>query len=244
MTENFETRLEILPNPDALSHRVADWMVDLAVAKAGNFSVCLSGGSTPRLLYERLAGPGLRETFPWSRTHWFWGDERFVPQDDALSNYRMTREALLSAAPIPAQNVHPIPTTQFSPQAAAADYERELKSFYGAEQLDPARPLFDVTFLGLGTDGHTASLFPGSPVLDERDRWVAPVIGLKPETRITLTYPALESSRYVTFLITGKEKQEVFNQLRHGNQTLPAGRLSPSGKRLFFADAAAAGEVA
>jgi 6-phosphogluconolactonase len=140
-------------------------------------------------------------------------------------------------------NVHPIPTTQVSPQAAASDYERELMMFYGAERLDPARPLFDVTFLGLGTDGHTASLFPGSPILDERDRWVAPVIGLKPETRITLTYPTLESSQHVAFLATGKEKQEVLDQLRQGSTQLPAGRLSPVGERVFFADATAAGEI-
>ena len=114
------------------------------------FAVCLSGGSTPQRLYELLAGPPYRDKFPWSRTHWFWGDERFVPHDDALSNYRMVREALLSRAPIPAINIHPIPTEGISPEKAAAAYERELKSFYGAEHLDPARPLFDVNLLGLG----------------------------------------------------------------------------------------------
>jgi 6-phosphogluconolactonase len=243
MTRTFETKLEILKDPEALAVRVAGWMVDLAATKVGILAVCLSGGSTPRLLYEHLAGSSFRESFPWSRTHWFWGDERFVPQDDVLSNYRMTREALLSAAPIPACTIHPIPTGQPSPEAAASAYERELKSFYGADRLNPARPLFDLTFLGLGPDGHTASLFPGTPVLDERDRWVAPVIGVKSEARVTLTYPALESSRHVAFLITGKEKQEVFNRLRHSDRKMPAGRLSPFGKRWLFADSAAAGEV-
>ena len=148
-------------------------------AKEGVFAVALSGGSTPRRLYEHLAGPPYRDAFPWSRTHWFWGDERFVPHGDAQSNYRMVREALLSRAPIPAINIHPIPTEGVSPEAAAVTYERELKSFYGAKRLDAARPLFDVTLLGLGPDGHTASLFPGTAVLAERDRWVAAVVGVK-----------------------------------------------------------------
>ncbi len=162
-------KLKVLADPAALSRRVAEWMLELATATEGRFAVALSGGSTPRALYRDLAEPPYRDAFPWSRAHWFWGDERFVPPDDALSNYRMVREALLSRAPIPAANIHPVPTEGLDPEAAASAYERELKSFYGAERLDPARPLFDVTLLGLGEDGHTASLFPGTAVLAERD---------------------------------------------------------------------------
>src|ERR1700730_12331151 len=206
MTPSARAKLEILADPTALSRRVADWLLEAATATDGIFAVALSGGSTPRSLYRLLAEPPYRDTFPWSRTHWFWGDERFVPHDDALSNYRMVRESLLSRAPIPAVNVHPIPTEGVSPEAAASAYERTLKSFYGAERLDPARPLFDVTLLGLGPDGHTASLFPGTAVLAERDRWVAAVADAKSETRITLTYPALESSRNAGFLGAGEEK--------------------------------------
>ena len=242
MSEKFETKVKVFADPEALSRDIAGWMLDLAIAKDGHFAVCLSGGSTPKRLYAHLAEPGLREKFPWSRTHWFWGDERFVPQDDALSNYRMTREALLSVAPIPAANIHAILTGAASPDIAAAAYERELKAFYGAKRFDPERPLFDVTFLGLGTDGHTASLFPGTPVLDERERWAAAVIGVKAEPRITLTYPALESSRRVAFLITGAEKREILRRLRHGDRTLPAGRLSPQGETVLFVDEAAAGD--
>jgi 6-phosphogluconolactonase len=116
----------MLADSEALSRRVADWMLELARAKDGAFTVALSGGSTPRLLYQLLAGSPYRDEFPWSRTHWFWGDERFVPHDDTLSNYRMAREALLSRAPIPAINIHPIPTEGITPEEAAAVYEHEL----------------------------------------------------------------------------------------------------------------------
>lgn len=239
MTNPFEAKLETLADPEALSHRVADWLLELATAKDGIFGIGLSGGKTPRRLYERLAGPPYRDSFPWSRTHWFWGDERFVPHDDALSNYRMVREALLSLAPIPALNVHAIPTEGISLEAAASAYEHQLKSYYGAERLDPARPLFDVTLLGLGLDGHTASLFPETAALAERSRWVAAVVGAKSEARITLTYPALESSQNVAFLVEGQEKRAILKRLCHGDNNLPAARLRPAGALRIFADGAA-----
>ncbi len=244
MTGRSDAKLEILADPEALAHRVAAWMLEAAMAKEGVFAVALSGGSTPRLLYQRLAGPPYRDAFPWFRTHWFWGDERFVPRDDALSNYRMVREALLSRAPIPVLNIHPIATEGVSPEAAATAYERELKSFYGAARLDRARPLFDVTLLGLGPDGHTASLFPGTAALAERDRWVAAVVDAKTQTRITLTYPALESSRRVAFLVAGEEKRAIFARFRRGDDQLPAARLQPTGTLWLFCDAAAGRAIA
>jgi 6-phosphogluconolactonase len=239
MTRLSEPRLEILADPATLARRVADWLLAAALEKDGVFAVALSGGSTPRPLFELLAGPPFRGRFPWSRMHWFWGDERFVAHDDALSNYRMVREALLSHVPIPASNIHPIPTEGVSPEAAASAYERELTSFYGAERLDPARALFDVTLLGLGPDGHIASLFPGTPVLAERDRWVAAVVTGESGTRITLTYPALESSRHTAFLVVGEEKRAIFGRLCRGDDNLPAARLRPAGAVWLFADAAA-----
>jgi 6-phosphogluconolactonase len=242
MTAPSEARLEMLADPEALSRRVAGWLLAAATAKEGAFAVALSGGTTPRTLYEQLSKPPYRDSFPWSRTHWFWGDERFVPHDDPLSNYRMVREALLSRAPIPTVNIHPIPTEGTTADEAASAYERELKFFYGAAQLDPARPLFDVTFLGLGPDGHTASLFPGSAVLAERGRWVAAVVGTKAEARITLTYPTLESSRQAAFLVAGEAKRAMLERLRRGDDNLPAGRVHPTGELYIFADAAAAGE--
>lgn len=240
MTNVAEAKLEILDDPDALARRVADWLLAAATATDGPFAIALSGGSTPRRLYQLLAGPPYSDGFPWSRTHWFWGDERFVLRDDPLSNYRMVREALLSHVPIPTANIHAVPTEGLSLEAAASAYERELKSFYGAERLDAARPLFDVTLLGLGPDGHTASLFPGTAALAERERWVAAVVETKPETRITLTYPALESSRRTAFLIAGEDKRAIFSRLRRGDDALPAARLQPVGELTWFADSAAA----
>lgn len=235
-SSSAEPKQPSTPLPD----QVADWVLALAISSTGHFAICLSGGSTPRRLYEQLA---IRKAFPWARTHLFWGDERFVPHDDALSNYRMVHEALLVKISIPAQNIHSIPTSGLSPDEAASRYERELKSFYGAEQFNPARPLFDVTFLGLGEDGHTASLFPNTEALTEKNHWAAAVIGAKAEPRITLTYPALESSRHAAFLIQGKDKQAILLRLRAGDQSLPAARLKPVGQRHIFADSAAAGEA-
>lgn len=243
MTDSSQVKLEILADREALARRVADWLLAAANGKDGVFAIALSGGSTPRRLYEYLAEPTYRARFPWFRTHWFWGDERLVPHDDALSNYRMVREALLSVVPIPATNIHAIPTEGVSPEAAASAYERELKTFYGAEQLNPARPLLDVTLLGLGPDGHTASLFPNTAVLAERDSWVAAVVGAKSEARITLTYPVLESSRNAAFLVVGEEKRAALARLRRGDDSLPAACFHPTGTLWIFGDAAAVGVV-
>src|SRR6266481_2534642 len=235
MKVESQAQLEILADPEALARRVADWLLAISMTRVSVFTLALSGGGTPRRLYELLAGTPYRDVFPWHRTHLFWGDERFVPRDDESSNYRMVRDAMLSRAPIPAANIHPVQTEGLTPDAAASDYERELKSFYGAERLDRARPLFDVNLLGLGPDGHTASLFPGRAVLGERERWVAAVVGPKP-VRITLTYPALESSRHVAFLVAGKEKREILSRFQRGEQTFPAARLRPIGTLHLFVD--------
>jgi 6-phosphogluconolactonase len=241
MTALSEAKLEVLADAEALARRVADWLLALAMAQAGQFTVALSGGATPRRLYEILAGPPRRDAFPWRRTHWFWGDERFVPHDDASSNYRMVREAMLSRVAVPAENIHPVPIDGLTPETAASAYERDLRSFHGADRLDPARPLFNVTLLGLGLDGHTASLFPGMAVLEERERWAAAVLGAKAEARVTLTYPALESTRHAAFLVTGEEKRAILARLRRGDDHLPAARLRPSGALHIFADTTAAG---
>ena len=188
-------------------------------------------------MFESMA----RREFDWNGVQLFWVDERIVPPDDAQSNYRMTREAMLTKAPVPPENVHPVPADG-TPEEAASRYERTLQAAYGAEVLDPARPLFDITLLGLGPDGHTASLLPGEPVLQERKRWVAAVSHGRPEVRITMTYPAIESSRRVAFLVAGKEKAAVFRTIRAGGSDVPAARVRPVGDLVWFVDRAVAGE--
>jgi 6-phosphogluconolactonase len=234
-------RIEVLPDPLALAHRVAEWMTQAALAAQDSFRVSLSGGSTPKTLYDLLAADEFRDRFPWQRVSWYWGDERFVPYDHPESNFRMTREAMLGRAPVPPENIHPIPTDG-TPEDAARRYELTLQQAYGAAKLDPHRPLFDVTLLGLGGDGHTASLLPGEPALSERKHWVAVVSHGRPEVRITMTYPVLESSRRVAFLVAGKEKATIFNTIRKGGSRVPAAQVRPVGELLWFVDRAAAGE--
>jgi 6-phosphogluconolactonase len=228
-------RVEVAKDPEALAHRAARWIADLAAASRDRFAICLSGGSTPRRLYQLLAESPYRDALPWDRLHWFWGDERFVPWDHPDSNYGMVHAALLGKVRVPPENIHGIPTTG-TPADAAAAYERVLKSYYGSESLDPTRPLFDIQILGLGPDGHTASLIPGTSVLEERHRWVAEVIGGRPEPRITLTYPALESSRHTAFLVAGADKRETLSRALAGDQALPAARLRPVGELIWFVD--------
>lgn len=241
MTSIADALIHTCADADALARAAADWLLALALAKSGNFAVALSGGSTPRRLYETLSTPPYLERFPWARTHWFFGDERFVPPSDPQSNYRMVREAMLARAPVPAENVHAVATDGLTPEQSAAAYERDLKTYYAADQLVPARPLFDAVLLGLGTDGHTASLFPGSSLLDERIALVAADTRSKTGARITLTYPALASTHAAAFLVAGAEKRRIFAELRQGNQKLPAGRLQVAGELRIFADEAALG---
>lgn len=232
--------MTVYRDADVLADEVAAWLIAKSAGRR-IFSVCLSGGSTPKRLYEKLASAAYVERFPWERTHWFWGDERFVPADDPESNFRMTRRAMFTRAPVPDENIHRIVTEVADADMAAADYERTLKAFYGADDLDPARPLFDVTLLGLGPDGHTASLIPGEPVLDERQKWVAAVSHGRPEERITLTYPPLESSGAIAFLVTGAEKRDMLAHVRAGAEDVPAGRLRSRAESHWFVDRGAAG---
>ena len=230
-----ETRIETVADPADLAQRAARWIAGIAGECTGRIAVALSGGSTPRPLYRLLTEPPWRARLPWDRIHWFWGDERFVPPDHPDSNYRMAREAMLALAPIPPANIHPVPTAG-DPAAAARSYQETLQSFYDGAALDPARPLFDIQLLGLGPDGHTASLFPGTAVLGERRRWVAEVVGAKPETRITLTYPVLESSRHTAFLVAGADKRAALAGALAHHQELPAARLAPMGELVWFVD--------
>ena len=233
-------RIEILPDPMALARHVAEWITSAALAANAPFRVSLSGGSTPKALYGLLASDQFSHRFPWRLVSWYWGDERFVPYDHPESNYGMTREAMLAKVPVPPENIHPVPADG-RPEDAARRYQRTLQQAYGATNLDPARPLFDVTLLGLGPDGHTASLLPGEPALEEREQWVAVVAHGRPEIRITMTYPAIESSRRVAFLVAGREKAAVLRAIRAGGSQVPAAQVRPVGELVWFVDRAAAG---
>jgi 6-phosphogluconolactonase len=237
-------RIDISADAEALAHRVAQWIVDLACHSGERFSVALSGGSTPKRLYQMLAAAPLRDAMPWDRVHWFWGDDRFVPRDDPNSNYGMARDAMLAHTPVPAANIHGV-SIEGTPADGARAYQKDLMAWYGADTLDPARPLFDVVLLGMGPDGHTASLFPGKPALDEHRAWVTevPVPGLNPQVpRVTLTYPALESARSVAFVAAGADKKAMMDRALAGEWDLPSARVKSQGELVWFVDKAARGE--
>lgn len=239
MSAAADPELRVFDDADALTRAAAEWLCERALASTGRFSVALSGGGTPGPMYRRLAESPIVERFPWDRVHWFWGDERFVPHDHPDSNYKLAADALLDRAPVPRANIHPVPIDGLTPDQAAASYERTLKDWYGSDTLDPARPLLDVNLLGLGDDGHFASLIPGQPVLEERRAWVAAVPHGRPEPRITLTYPALESSAASLFLVAGAGKQTALRKAVHPDPSVPAGRLSPHGELLWYVDRSA-----
>jgi 6-phosphogluconolactonase len=233
----------IFDDDASLVAHLADWLVDRIAASRGRFAVALSGGSTPKPLYELLAAAPRAGRIDWGRVHMFWGDERFVPPDDPQSNYGMTRHALIDHVPIPAENVHPIPADG-TPESAALRYAQVLQDFYGATRLDPARPLFDVNLLGIGDDGHTASLFPGAPQVEETQAWTTAVVGVKPEPRISLTLPVLGSAGAVVFLAAGDKKRAAVARARAHDPGVPAGRVSCEGELLWFLDQNASGGAA
>ena len=236
------TNSRVLDDAEATARAAAEHLLDIAAsAQNERIAVCLSGGSTPKRLYELLASPDYAARVPWARIHWFFGDDRVVPWDDARSNARMVREAFGHGGTVPEGHLHLIPSDE-DPAIGARAYEATLKRFHGADTLDPQRPLFDLMLLGLGSDGHTASLFPGKPALDERAAWVAPVpeAGQEPFVpRITLTLPALASSRSVLFLVCGAGKRDPLARLAAGVD-LPAGRVRGAGRLIWFIDRTAA----
>ncbi|EHH69093.1 6-phosphogluconolactonase [Gluconobacter morbifer] len=244
-TDIRHATLETLPDSEAVALRMADLLVDGVLAKTeGKFRVALSGGSTPKRLFELLAAPALAAKLPWDRIEIFYGDERHVPEGHADSNHTVGHATLISRVPVPAANVHPIPTGGTVAEDAQA-YEKILQVAYGATTLDPKRPLFDLVMLGLGTDGHTASLFPGQPVLKETKAWVGTAAPqTAPHERVTLTYPAIRSSALVVFLVTGASKVEMLHRLRKGDPALPSAHVESDGRIIILADRAAMGENA
>lgn len=234
--------LRVLPTPDRLAEAAGDYALDSmagAIRARGRALLALAGGSTPRGTYTRMAEhppPG----FPWERVHVFWSDERVVPHDSENSNYRLARETLLAKAPIPHANVHPIPTSG-SAEADALAYERELRTALGSDG-------FDVAFLGVGPDGHTASLFPGSPGLNVQDRWMVgvPRSPRPPHcARVSATLPLLNRAARVLFLVEGAEKRSILARVLEASpsesEDLPAARVTGRVETIWFVDRAAAG---
>ena len=210
-------------------------------ANPGRIAICLTGGSSPKQLYQLLATEDYSAKIPWQRVHWFIGDERFVPDSDARNNMAMARRAFLDRL-APTANIHPIPTDALSPDDAAERYERELKAFQGGARLDdPVRPLFDLVLMGVGPDGHTASLFPDYPALEESERWVVgvPQAHVEPFVpRVTLTLPALASCREMLFEVSGAPKRAILTRVLAG-EPLPANRARSNGETVWLVDKAA-----
>jgi len=217
-------------------------MIDLArsaVAARGFFTFVLAGGSTPRQAYELLAAAANAARMPWQQSHFFWGDERWLAADHPDSNFSMADKALLSRVPVPAANIHRITTGHSDPETGAGLYEKHLRDFFRSRDLPV--PRFDLVLLGMGTDGHTASLFPGSDLLEEKKKWVAavpPGAGAPPVARITLTLPVLNRARNICFLIAGKKKKEILHTIltrpQEAEALYPAARVKPAGSLVWL----------
>ncbi len=219
----YERHIETADSLETLAHRAARRFYEateraIADPLRGRFLVALSGGSTPRALHQALVAH-YRDLIPWERVQVFWSDERCVPPDDPESNYRMARETLLEQVPLPADNIHRMPGERSDYDAAAADYEVEMRHVFGVPPDVLLR--FDLILLGMGPDGHTASLFPGSPALHETSRLVVPNQGPKPPPqRLTFTYPLINSARQIMFLVAGAEKAEALRDVLSGQTTI------------------------
>lgn len=231
-----------------LNWRAAEQFVQLAVesvAGSGRFTVALSGGSTPKALYSLLASETFLPLVPWTKVYFFWGDERCVPPDHAESNYGMARTTLLDDVPVPKENVYRVPAEQGNAESVAAEYERILRAFFGFNRGQ--QPRFDLILLGMGQDGHTASLFPGTAALNERGTVTANEIQGVGTHRITLTIPAINRAAHIVFLVAGSSKASVLKEVLEGQDRparLPSQSIQPvEGKLLFLVDRAAASQL-
>ncbi|MCG6945811.1 MAG: 6-phosphogluconolactonase [Deltaproteobacteria bacterium] len=230
-----------------LSLAAAEYIAELAEARIKErniFTLVLSGGSTPRQLYEKLANQPISNRIDWQHAHLFWGDERCVPPDNPDSNFSLAFETLISRVDLPPANIHRIPATTGSPKAAAEEYEKILREFFqavGETDSIISFPSFDLVLLGMGVDGHTASLFPGDAALGEKTSWVVAVEGTSaspPVPRITLTFPVINEAKCVLFLASGSSKLQVIQEILNNPHTVtyPAAKVQPSGKLLWFID--------
>ena len=243
----MKPEIRIHPSLQDLSRAAAEYICEIAeraVQESGIFTFVLSGGTTPRLLYEELAREPYASRVDWQHTHLFWGDERCVPSDSPDSNYSLALQALLSRVDVPPSNIHRIPATTVTPKAVAAEYQKTLRGFFQSSATrDPSKafPSFDLVLLGMGADGHTASLFPGDAALEERTSWVVTVEGSSaspPVRRITLTFPVINEAKCVLFLVSGSNKLKVLQEILNNPHSTPspAAHVQPSGKLLWFID--------
>ena len=225
---------------EALAKAAAQRLMARIDANPGRIAICLTGGSSPKRLYELLATPDYAKAIPWDRVHWFIGDDRFVPTSDPLSNIGMAKHAFLDQH-APRDNTHPMPTDAASPDAAALLYSAMLKTYQDTMAPEPAGPLFDLVLMGIGPDGHTASLFPDYPAMAVRDRWVVgvPQAHVAPFVpRVTLTLPALASCREMLFLVSGADKRAIATRVL-ADDTLPAAQAHSDHETVWLIDAAA-----
>jgi 6-phosphogluconolactonase len=239
--------LTIFPDRDAFIAGAAEFMVARAVealATRGRWTVALAGGGTPRPIYARLAEAGYAQRIDWQHVHVFFGDERCVPPDDSRSNYRMAREALLDHVPLPPGNIHRM-RGEDDPALAALGYELEIQRLVRT----PTPPSFDLICLGMGDNGHTASLFPGTASLREQARWVVPqYVEVMQTWRVTMTLPLINAARHLAFFVEGPGKAEMLRRVLHGPydpDVLPAQLIQPvDGQLHWLVDAAAASQLA
>ncbi len=240
MVLNDNHHVIVVSDSAALAKAAAERLLARIAANGDRVAICLTGGSSPKQLYQLLAIDPWRSQIPWDRVHWFIGDERFVPASSPFNNMSMARRIFLDQC-APTSNIHPIPTDTGNPNESALRYARELKSFYDAEELNPERPLFDLVLMGVGPDGHTASLFFGNPALAETDHWVVgvPTAQVEPFVpRVTLTLPALNACREMLFEVAGSEKRAILTRVLAG-EDLPANRAHSTGETVWLVDQAA-----
>jgi len=241
--------IEILKDADAVALRAADLLALAAqetAAARGRFAVALSGGESPRALYRLLARQQFSQKIPWRRVQLYWGDERCVPPDDADSNYAMARDAFIKHVPITAANVHRM-RGEDPPEDAAKAYDAELRGLAAQERPRSEVPVFDLVLLGLGTDGHTASLFPHSDALGEEERFCVATQAPDGAPRLTITAPVINSARRVWLIVTGAKKAGMVAEVIEGLRVpmaVPAQGVSPvHGTLTWLLDEAAAAEL-
>ena len=241
MDNTLSQEVRIYPDVELLSHEAAKEMVYLVntiAAEKGSFTIALSGGRTPAVLYQLIAG-NYSSRIPWDKVHIFWGDERYVPAGHTDSNFAMASKTLISHISIPTQNIHPVPTELKPIEKAAEAYEQMFKNFFKESPF----PCLDLILLGVGEDGHTASLFPGDSAIREMHRLVMPVIApanYPPRNRITLTLPVINSADNVFFIAAGSEKGKVIRSILEDREAAgrlyPAAMVQPKGRIVWFLD--------